>query len=528
MASGQVSYSYLRYNFISGSGRTGSFFGMSVVFSKEYCYDVENLYKLFDTVYKTILKNKLLLEEVKANPDVQANYLVRTFSEAEAEVKRIENIICKNIENKFAADIRPLDNTFAQGNSNLIVKLNNKKGNATFLKALRECSWVSISPEYKDNEKSILSPEKIAWVDETIEEVQKNFGNISVNAVKGADVQKDIEIALEKIQNGKNTIKPYLQIQHELQERDSKLLVFEKQFKELNDVVLQNNKTGIGNQHPPININSGDNSEKHNEKGTKSPTIPFWKKYKLPFIAVACVVILGSVAYFTVSNLGSGVNTPPKETNKEDNTAKQIEQGNALLKNKDYRGAYDKFMQAGNTVLADKAKNDAYTNLPVRINDLVNNKNYTEAEKQCEVLSYLGYSNVTEIENVIAEAKMPLQPPRNPLDLPKPPPEPSGSSTNTAKESQVLIRTYTMKGTAVSGSEYSISEKLTIKAIQNNDLCTNGVWTFENNNIAISDTKNNPTTIQMYKAGTCKLYYKVDGVEKACIHLKIKKLESNI
>ena len=60
---GQVVYSFLCYNLISGGGRAGAFFGMSAVFNGIYCTDTNNLYKLFEGTYKTILQQGILLRE---------------------------------------------------------------------------------------------------------------------------------------------------------------------------------------------------------------------------------------------------------------------------------------------------------------------------------------------------------------------------------------------------------------------------------------------------------------------------------
>ena len=149
MANGRVLYSYLRYKFITSGGRGNSFFGMSIMFNKEYCADVENLYKLFEAVYQTILQNKILFEEIEGSADAQAKYLVSKFSEAESEVKRIENVVSKNLVKAFADDIRPLDASFKQDvNLDKVMLLNNEAGNATFLSALKDFPLISISSAF--------------------------------------------------------------------------------------------------------------------------------------------------------------------------------------------------------------------------------------------------------------------------------------------------------------------------------------------------------------------------------------------
>ena len=147
MASGEISYTYLRYHLLSNGGKAGGFFGMSVVFKDEYCKDVEALYQLFDLVYENILANKILLKALEENSDsLQAKYLVNKFVEAESEVKRIEAMIRKNVETHFADDMCSITQLppVKPENAGLTKILNDTNANATFEAALRKQAWVSI------------------------------------------------------------------------------------------------------------------------------------------------------------------------------------------------------------------------------------------------------------------------------------------------------------------------------------------------------------------------------------------------
>ncbi|MDH6303908.1 hypothetical protein M2459_000240 [Parabacteroides sp. PF5-5] len=190
MENGWVSYSYLRYNFITSDGHDNSWFGMSVMFENAYCRDIENLFELFDTVYKdVILKNGKLLTTISDDPKAQAKYLVRTFAEANGEVKLIESNIINNLKKYFADDILPLNSSFTPSYAS--IKLNSKVGNTAFLEALREYSHVSISPEYKNSEEIIFSPEAIAELDNLIEK-NKKLNNIQTQLSKLNDALWDI------------------------------------------------------------------------------------------------------------------------------------------------------------------------------------------------------------------------------------------------------------------------------------------------------------------------------------------------
>lgn len=230
MASGKVSYSYLRYNFISGSGRTGSFFGMSVVFSDEYCSDIKNLYNLFETVYYKILQDQVLFTTVSGDPLIQAKYLITNFTDAENEVRTIENIIFKNINNQFTADIQPLNASFKTGNPNL-KKLNINQGNMAFMSALRQYSWVAISPDYKTNEADTLSDDEIRNLKINIKKSREKSTEISNALLKNDLVENEkIEELNRNIFHCSKNISKYLQYQPELKELQVELNSIKEQY----------------------------------------------------------------------------------------------------------------------------------------------------------------------------------------------------------------------------------------------------------------------------------------------------------
>jgi hypothetical protein len=346
MASGQVSYSYLRYNFITSAIRPNAFFGMSVVFNGEYCHDVEGLYELFDSVYKTILQNKILIEEIQGYPAVQARFLVRTFVEAGNEVKRIEKVVSKNLEHSFIDDIRPIDTSFIQGNSNSIKKLNDKKGNSAFLAALREYSWVSISPEY-ENDEIWLSLQALSELDNTIEKEQKNTTAIFINAMKGKDVQENIENSDKRIKDSKKTIQPYLKTQPELKYLNEKLDDIQKQLNEVKlalknqfiEIDQSEKIKALGNeQYKKPNEDGGDDNDNIEKKDTY-PKFPqekprnLWLIKNKNWISIACVIgIVGVELWFLrphkntqIPMNGTVVEYPKAQTNRgssADNTKK--------------------------------------------------------------------------------------------------------------------------------------------------------------------------------------------------------------
>lgn len=146
LSNNQISYNYLRYGYVTSGGRTGSFFGMSVVFSKSYCADFMRMYQLFEAVYGTILKKGILLEEFTSG-QWQGKYKIGKFSEAEDEVRRIYGVLGQNIQGTLANDIRPMSfPPSASGDREL--RLSSNTSNDDVFNAVRKYTVVSISPAY--------------------------------------------------------------------------------------------------------------------------------------------------------------------------------------------------------------------------------------------------------------------------------------------------------------------------------------------------------------------------------------------
>jgi hypothetical protein len=195
-ANGQVSYIFLKHNFLTAEDRKNSFLGLAVVFNNEYVVDVENLQKLFAAVYETILNNKVLLEEVKGNPNVQAKFLVRSFAEAENEVQRIESVISKNLTEQFADDVRLIDASFK--NSGNGYKFN-KAENDKIEKALQECQWIHISFDYKDA--PAPTKEELNQLDKIVKiaDIEKAINPLSVEIAKKALQSENLQSEKDQI-----------------------------------------------------------------------------------------------------------------------------------------------------------------------------------------------------------------------------------------------------------------------------------------------------------------------------------------
>ncbi|WP_454952480.1 InlB B-repeat-containing protein [Capnocytophaga granulosa] len=224
-ALGEVCYSYLRYNMISSSGRTGAFFGMAVIFKNAYCRDIENLYKLFEAVYQNISEIGILLQA--SSGSIQGRFCVANFSDAPEEVARIEYIIRSNLQKNYEKDILPINPSFST-DSNRIRRLSITGANAALLAALREYAYVSFSPEYAEPRPDILSKKYIdqlkieerAIRDQKLSEttfLMAKIAPLSNNEEKkkkiGQDTIPNINHWMQRLKEIQNTITPYISIQ---------------------------------------------------------------------------------------------------------------------------------------------------------------------------------------------------------------------------------------------------------------------------------------------------------------------------
>ncbi|MDH6303906.1 hypothetical protein M2459_000238 [Parabacteroides sp. PF5-5] len=425
MASGKVSYSYLRYNFKTSGGRDNSFFGMSIIFDKEYCNDVESLYHLFESAYVTILQNKILLEEVNDNLNIQAKYLIQKFADAESEVKRIENVICKNLLSQFVDDIHTIDSSFKQGNPNLLLRLNNKQGNPAFLKALREYSWISISPEYKENDTESLSQEAITELNETIAAAGKKIDTLFADAVGGSDIKRDVEGVSNQIKNGIDSIKPYLQLQLELHEQNDALFALKERVDTLIKAVYKSERENSTSATPPIeDLDTNNSGEK--EIGdeeiteTRNETIPFpcWKdiygKHKKKIWSVAGIMFLAGLLWWLYPHsnaqyeglLKAGddlLQSVPFNLKNIDNAI--VKYDSAVALNINNSKANSRIKHAKQTAI-DTLKTVAEREFcKGGIGSTPKIDGYNEAVKQLQIISKKGYSDTDDYSNIIEEYK---------------------------------------------------------------------------------------------------------------------------
>lgn len=221
---GNITYAYLKYNLSSYQSRTGSFFGMSLSFSNEYCIDPMTLYELFDFVYANKVlgssAEKGLLQKIEVESKIQARYLIPNFGSAKEYIQQeIEFVLLNNITKLFANSFQPIGVLFKNDQSHLTAQIpfadaNNEK----ILSLLHTYNRIAISPDWEPDGSTIPSPEpKIVIAPETVklyDEYVKNYQSYLIESlanVKAANIndarqgQAEIESVLKNLQSGTST-----------------------------------------------------------------------------------------------------------------------------------------------------------------------------------------------------------------------------------------------------------------------------------------------------------------------------------
>jgi len=167
-SNGVVTYTYLRYLMLSAQsgsegGRQNSFLGMSIQIKDQYCNDVVRLFKLFDTIYlDMILKDNIILRELPAkNNNLQAQFLISRFSEADAYILRIKKVLVQNFESSFSQNFLPLNDSHKNTTKNVSLKLSIEKTSQDIDIAFQEYSNINISPDYIEVKAPTISDEEI-------------------------------------------------------------------------------------------------------------------------------------------------------------------------------------------------------------------------------------------------------------------------------------------------------------------------------------------------------------------------------
>ena len=294
-SNGNITYAYLKYNLSSYQSRTGSFFGMSLTFSNEYCTDPVKLYELLDFVYVNKVlgssAEKGLLQKIEVESKIQARYLIPNFGSAKDYIQQeIEFVLLNNITKLFANSFQPISVLFKNDQSHLVAQIpfadaNNEK----IISLLHTYNRIAISPDWEPKPtitdggsttspepKIVIAPETIKFYDEYVKNYQSYLIESLAN-VKAANIndarqgQAEIESVLKNLQSGTST-------DQRLPQLISDYKALSGQFAELIQKIADEQ-----NKRPTTPPRKPGSSTKH--------PIPWWKQY-LPYISGVAVLVI--------------------------------------------------------------------------------------------------------------------------------------------------------------------------------------------------------------------------------------------
>ena len=337
---GNITYAYLKYNLSSYQSRTGSFFGMSLTFSNEYCTDPVKLYELLNFVYANKVlgssADKGLLQKIEVESKIQARYLIPNFGSAKDYIQQeIEFVLLNNITKLFANSFQPISVLFKNDQSHLVAQIpfadaNNEK----IISLLHTYNRIAISPDWEPEPiiidggsttppepKIVIAPETIKFYDEYVKNYQSYLIESLAN-VKAANIndarqgQAEIESVLKNLQSGTSTDQRLPQLI-----TDYKAL--SGQFAELIQKIADEQ-----NKRPPTPPRKPGSSTKH--------PIPWWKQY-LPYISGVAVLVIFVVVLSNVFKKEDPRKTNPIQT--VTLPTNYMDLAREALYKKDYEGA---------------------------------------------------------------------------------------------------------------------------------------------------------------------------------------------
>ena len=314
---GNITYAYLKYNLSSYQSRTGSFFGMSLTFSNEYCTDPVKLYELLNFVYANKVlgssADKGLLQKIEVESKIQARYLIPNFGSAKDYIQQeIEFVLLNNITKLFANSFQPISVLFKNDQSHLVAQIpfadaNNEK----ILSLLHTYNRIAISPDWEPEPtiidggsttspepKIVIAPETIKFYDEYVKNYQSYLIESLAN-VKAANIndarqgQAEIESVLKNLQSGTST-------DQRLPQLISDYKALSGQFAELIQKIADEQ-----NKRPPTPPRKPGSSTKH--------PIPWWKQY-LPYISGVAVLVIFVVLLSNIFKKDDPRKTNPNQT----------------------------------------------------------------------------------------------------------------------------------------------------------------------------------------------------------------------
>lgn len=208
-------YSYIRpQNVVAYSGRSGSYFGMSLKVDGQYCTDVYSLYQLFDKIFDEKINGSIIQQSGNTE-----QYCIASFADADYQLNTIAQLAVNQIKAYFENDFEEIDSSFTKQYASSSAYYNLDDVNSeTFFNSTRVYGKVFISPEYASKDSvisSLSSSEKkhqalIADYEKQITDLQKD--NVQIPDLKSqlSKIQSDFEnlvIQSQEIQNTARSLK---------------------------------------------------------------------------------------------------------------------------------------------------------------------------------------------------------------------------------------------------------------------------------------------------------------------------------
>lgn len=337
---GNITYAYLKYNLSSYQSRTGSFFGMSLTFSNEYCTDPVKLYELLDFVYVNKVlgssAEKGLLQKIEVESKIQARYLIPNFGSAKDYIQQeIEFVLLNNITKLFANSFQPISVLFKNDQSHLVAQIpfadaNNEK----IISLLHTYNRIAISPNWEQEReedpttpvtlpKIVIAPETIKLYDEYVKNYQsyliESLANVKAANINDARQGKaEIESVLKNLQSGTST-------DQRLPQLISDYKALSGQFAELIQKIADEQ-----NRRPTTPPRKPSPSTKH--------PIPWWKRY-LPYISGVAVLVIFVVVLSNIFKKEDTGKTNPTQTDILPHKPNHIALARKALNEEDFEGA---------------------------------------------------------------------------------------------------------------------------------------------------------------------------------------------
>jgi hypothetical protein len=167
----KIIYMYKLGNFMTATGRKGSFLGMSIELDSIYSTDIKGLEDLLDSIFNELILEKFHLVEKTTDPNHPYKFKIDSFTRRDSsekhknikEIEEIKKIILYNFQNPFKEDFRKIDKNF----NDSIQKSGIQYNLHTITKGGGDIS--TIAPNYFDFEKN----EIIAKYDKEIADLKK-------------------------------------------------------------------------------------------------------------------------------------------------------------------------------------------------------------------------------------------------------------------------------------------------------------------------------------------------------------------